>query len=73
MRAKIAANSQNRTRRQPDEADAAVHDLPVKPELAAIDEAEAEHHGETRPDRPELDEAPDNDLAGAQELHQSRS
>ena len=46
--------------------------MTVQPELAAVDHAEAEHHAETRPHRPELDEAPYNDLAGAQELHQSR-
>ena len=39
----------------------ALHHLSVEPELAAIDQAEAEHDDEARPDRPELDEAPQDD------------
>jgi len=54
---------------QAGEARPALHNLPVKPELAAVGDAQAQHDDEARPNRPELSEAPKNDLAGAQELH----
>ena len=54
------------------EARPAVHDLPVKPELAPECDADAEHDREARPNRPELAEASQDNLAWAQELQAKR-
>src|SRR5574337_1217728 len=55
---------------QTGEPGAALHHLAIEAQLLAEKEARAEHHRKTRPNRPEPNEALDDDLARAQELHE---